>query len=191
MTGDPAELTATELLAAYRTGEVSPVEACDAVLARIAEANPVLNAFRVVDEQTFHVAATARDQPGIWLHDMVLERAGGEAADLEALKHGLETAFIMVMRGVDVTKRAWGSYKQARAEAGLSKPKTDRFGYSAFVYVGDTDEEAVKIGSKLLWFVNTSMKSAPLTGARCESANNAASTGELVCNTTPPMCVSS
>jgi alkanesulfonate monooxygenase SsuD/methylene tetrahydromethanopterin reductase-like flavin-dependent oxidoreductase (luciferase family) len=68
---------------------------------------------------------------------------------------------IMVMRGVDVTKRAWGAYKQARAEAGLPKAKTDRFGYSAFVYVGDTDDEAVKVGSKLLWFVNTSMKSAP------------------------------
>ena len=68
---------------------------------------------------------------------------------------------IMVMRGVEVTKRAWASYRQARAEAGLSKPATDRFGYSAFVYVGDSDEEAVRVGSKLLWFVNTSMKSAP------------------------------
>jgi alkanesulfonate monooxygenase SsuD/methylene tetrahydromethanopterin reductase-like flavin-dependent oxidoreductase (luciferase family) len=68
---------------------------------------------------------------------------------------------IMVMRGVEVTKRAWASYRQARAEAGLSKPATDRFGYSAFVYVGDTDEEGVRVGSKLLWFVNTSMKSAP------------------------------
>src|ERR1700693_1530861 len=47
---------------------------------------------------------------------------------------------IMVMRGVDVTKRAWGAYREARAEAGLAKPATDRFGYSAFVYVGDTDE---------------------------------------------------
>src|SRR5689334_19786915 len=37
---------------------------------------------------------------------------------------------IMVMRGVDVTKRAWASYRQARAEAGLAKPTTDRFGYS-------------------------------------------------------------
>ena len=37
---------------------------------------------------------------------------------------------------------------EARAEAGLSKPATDRFGYSAFVYVGDTDEEAVRVGTK-------------------------------------------
>ncbi|HWD56953.1 MAG TPA: LLM class flavin-dependent oxidoreductase, partial [Stellaceae bacterium] len=68
---------------------------------------------------------------------------------------------IMVMRGVDVTKRAWGAYRDARKEAGLPAPATDRFGYSAFVYVGDTDEEGVRVGSKLLWFVNTSMKSAP------------------------------
>ena len=68
---------------------------------------------------------------------------------------------IMVMRGVDVTKRAWGAFRDARKEAGLPAPSTDRFGYSAFVYVGDTDEEGVRVGSKLLWFVNTSMKSAP------------------------------
>jgi aspartyl-tRNA(Asn)/glutamyl-tRNA(Gln) amidotransferase subunit A len=48
---NPAELTATELLAAYRAGEVSPTEACDAVLARIAEADPAINAFVLVDEQ--------------------------------------------------------------------------------------------------------------------------------------------
>ena len=52
---------------------------------------------------------------------------------------------IMVMRGVEVTKRTWASYHEAQAEAGLPKPKTDRFGYSAFVYVGDTDEEGVRV----------------------------------------------
>ncbi|HEX5403294.1 MAG TPA: amidase [Pseudonocardiaceae bacterium] len=65
MTGDPAELTAIELLAAYRTGDLSPVEACDAVLARIADADPVLNAFRVVDEQRARkLAAESADR---WL----------------------------------------------------------------------------------------------------------------------------
>jgi alkanesulfonate monooxygenase SsuD/methylene tetrahydromethanopterin reductase-like flavin-dependent oxidoreductase (luciferase family) len=62
---------------------------------------------------------------------------------------------IMVMRGVEVTRRAWASYRRAREEAGLAKPSTDRFGYSAFVYVGDTDEEGVRVGSKLLWFVSS------------------------------------
>lgn len=46
---NPADLTATDLLAAYRSGELSPTEACDAVLARIDERNPELNAYLLVD----------------------------------------------------------------------------------------------------------------------------------------------
>jgi alkanesulfonate monooxygenase SsuD/methylene tetrahydromethanopterin reductase-like flavin-dependent oxidoreductase (luciferase family) len=59
------------------------------------------------------------------------------------------------------TKRAWAAYRRARDEAGLPAPALDRFAYTAFVYVGDTDEEGVEIGSKLLWFLNTSLKQAP------------------------------
>jgi alkanesulfonate monooxygenase SsuD/methylene tetrahydromethanopterin reductase-like flavin-dependent oxidoreductase (luciferase family) len=68
---------------------------------------------------------------------------------------------VLVLRGADETKRAWAAYRQARAEAGLPKVPIDHFGYAAFVYVGDTHDEGVQIGSKLLWFVNTSLKSAP------------------------------
>jgi len=53
------------------------------------------------------------------------------------------------------------AYRRARDEAGLSPPALDRFAYTAFVYVGDTDEEGVEVGSKLLWFLNTSLKQAP------------------------------
>jgi hypothetical protein len=35
------------------------------------------------------------------------------------------------------------------------------FGYAAMVYVGETDEEGIRIGSKILWFLNTSLKTAP------------------------------
>ena len=38
---------------------------------------------------------------------------------------------------------------------------TDNFAYAAFVYVADTEEEGRRVGSKLLWFLNTSLKSAP------------------------------
>jgi hypothetical protein len=38
---------------------------------------------------------------------------------------------------------------------------TDNFAYAAFVYVGDTDEEGLRVGEKLLWFLHTSLKSAP------------------------------
>ena len=67
----------------------------------------------------------------------------------------------LVLRGMDGTKRAWAAYRQAREAAGLPEPGLDRFAYTAFVYVGDTDEEGVRVGSKLLWFLNTSLKSAP------------------------------
>ncbi len=68
---------------------------------------------------------------------------------------------VLVLRGVDGTKRAWAAYRSARAEAGLPTVTTDRFAYAGFVYVGDTHEEGVRVGSKLLWFLNTSLKSAP------------------------------
>ncbi|ETX07604.1 MAG: hypothetical protein ETSY2_10250 [Candidatus Entotheonella gemina] len=68
---------------------------------------------------------------------------------------------VLVLRGADETNRAWAAYRQARAEAGLPKVGTDHFAYAALVYVGDTHEEGVEIGSKLLWFLNTSLKSAP------------------------------
>jgi alkanesulfonate monooxygenase SsuD/methylene tetrahydromethanopterin reductase-like flavin-dependent oxidoreductase (luciferase family) len=68
---------------------------------------------------------------------------------------------VLVLRGVDGTKRAYAAYRKARAEAGLPSLSTDHFAYSAFVYVGDTDAEGVRGGEKLLWFLNTSLKSAP------------------------------
>ncbi len=44
-----ADCTATELVNLYRTGQASPVEAARAVLVRIAELDPVLNAYCLVD----------------------------------------------------------------------------------------------------------------------------------------------
>src|SRR6266403_2411646 len=68
---------------------------------------------------------------------------------------------VLVLRGPEGTKRAYAAHRQARAEAGLPKVTTDNFAYAAFVYVGDTDEEGMRVGSKLLWFLHTSLKSAP------------------------------
>ncbi len=67
----------------------------------------------------------------------------------------------VVLRGIEGTKRAWSAYREARVEAGLPEAPLDRFAYAAFVYVGDTDEEGIEVGSKLLWFLNTSLKQAP------------------------------
>jgi alkanesulfonate monooxygenase SsuD/methylene tetrahydromethanopterin reductase-like flavin-dependent oxidoreductase (luciferase family) len=68
---------------------------------------------------------------------------------------------VLVLRGAEGTRRAWSAYRQARAELGLPPMNTDHFAYAAFVYVGDTHEEGLRVGSKLLWFLNTSLKSAP------------------------------
>ena len=53
--------TATELLALYRSKAASPVEATQAVLARIAQLNPQLNAFCLVDEAAALHAARASE----------------------------------------------------------------------------------------------------------------------------------
>jgi alkanesulfonate monooxygenase SsuD/methylene tetrahydromethanopterin reductase-like flavin-dependent oxidoreductase (luciferase family) len=68
---------------------------------------------------------------------------------------------VLVLRGPEGTRRAYAAHRQARAQAGLPKVTTDNFAYAALVYVGDTDEEGLRVGSKLLWFLHTSLKSAP------------------------------
>jgi alkanesulfonate monooxygenase SsuD/methylene tetrahydromethanopterin reductase-like flavin-dependent oxidoreductase (luciferase family) len=68
---------------------------------------------------------------------------------------------VLVLRGAEGTRKAWASYRKARVEAGLPKVTTDHFAYAALVYVGDTDAEGLRIGEKLLWFLNTSLRSAP------------------------------
>jgi alkanesulfonate monooxygenase SsuD/methylene tetrahydromethanopterin reductase-like flavin-dependent oxidoreductase (luciferase family) len=65
------------------------------------------------------------------------------------------------LRGVEGTRRAWQAYCDARDAAGLPRPATDRFAYMGFTYVGDTDQEAIRIGAKSLWFLNVGLKSAP------------------------------
>ncbi|GGV08779.1 amidase [Actinomadura cremea] len=49
---EPADLTAAELIDAYRDGTLSPVGAAEAVLARIERDDPKLNAFCLVDADT-------------------------------------------------------------------------------------------------------------------------------------------
>ena len=59
-----ADCTATELINLYRTAQASPVEATQAVLARVAELNPVLNAFCLVDADS--ALASARASEARW-----------------------------------------------------------------------------------------------------------------------------
>ena len=56
---DLTQCTATELLTLYASGQASPVDATQAVLARIARLNPQLKAFVLVDEPAALAAAQA------------------------------------------------------------------------------------------------------------------------------------
>src|SRR6202451_3973754 len=94
-----------------------------------------------------------RPHPPMWA------ATGDPATSAEIARRGYVNA--LVLRGPDASKRAFDAYKDARREAGLPAPGTDRFAYAVLCGVGDTDEEGLAIGSKTLWFLNTSLKQAP------------------------------
>jgi aspartyl-tRNA(Asn)/glutamyl-tRNA(Gln) amidotransferase subunit A len=61
---DTAHLTASEMLEGFRTGILSPVEATEAVLARIEEADPSVNAFCLVTAE--EALSAARESEERW-----------------------------------------------------------------------------------------------------------------------------
>jgi aspartyl-tRNA(Asn)/glutamyl-tRNA(Gln) amidotransferase subunit A len=63
-TTDLTQCTAHELLRLYRTGQASPIEATQAVLARIEQLNPQINAFCLVDATS--ALASARSSEARW-----------------------------------------------------------------------------------------------------------------------------
>ena len=94
-----------------------------------------------------------RPHPPFWA------ATGDPETSAELGRRGMVNA--LVLRGPEASKRAFDTYRAARAEAGLPPPGTDRFAYAVLCYVGDTDEEGLRIGAKNLWFLNTSLKQAP------------------------------
>ncbi|MDT0301859.1 amidase [Streptomonospora wellingtoniae] len=58
----PAWMPATELLGAYARGELSPVEATEAVLEAVERGNPALNAFCLVDAEAAREAARGSEE---------------------------------------------------------------------------------------------------------------------------------
>ncbi|HUZ73258.1 MAG TPA: LLM class flavin-dependent oxidoreductase [Stellaceae bacterium] len=144
-----------------------------------ANANPVLNVERYWEAiDLITKALTHRDGPFSWEgkhfthrhvniwpppwqrpHPRMWSATGDPETASEVGRRGL--VHVLVLRGPEGTKRAYAAHRRARAEAGLPKVTTDNFAYAALVYVGDTDEEGRRIGGQLLWFLNTSLKSAP------------------------------
>lgn len=92
-------------------------------------------------------------------HPRMWAATGDPRSAAEVGRRGM--THVLVLRGPEGTRNAYEAHKAARREAGLPKVTTDNFAYAAMVYVGDTDEEGIEGGRKLLWFLNTSLKSAP------------------------------
>jgi len=92
-------------------------------------------------------------------HPRLWAATGDPRSAAEVGRRGM--THVLVLRGAEGTKRAYQAHRQARVEAGLPPVTTDNFAYAAFVYVGDSEEEGRRVGAKLLWFLNTSLKSAP------------------------------
>lgn len=65
MSDDIALLSATDLLKLYRRKQLSPVEATQTALDRIARHNPALNAYCLIDAE--HALASARESEARWL----------------------------------------------------------------------------------------------------------------------------
>jgi alkanesulfonate monooxygenase SsuD/methylene tetrahydromethanopterin reductase-like flavin-dependent oxidoreductase (luciferase family) len=91
-------------------------------------------------------------------HPPLWAATGDAATAAELGRRGMINAIFL--RGVEGTVRAWSAYRKARADAGLPKPGPDRFAYMGFTYVGDSDEEGVRVGGKSLWFLTTGARSA-------------------------------
>ena len=68
----------------------------------LSERVPVLEhmGFRVVDERTYQIEPAGPAAHPVWLHDMMIERQGAGAIDLDTLKTRLEACFLVVMRGL-------------------------------------------------------------------------------------------
>jgi aspartyl-tRNA(Asn)/glutamyl-tRNA(Gln) amidotransferase subunit A len=78
-----ADRTATELVDLYRSGQASPVEATQAVLARISELDPTLNAFCIVDED--RALASARASEARWQKNAPMDILDGVPVSIKDL----------------------------------------------------------------------------------------------------------
>jgi alkanesulfonate monooxygenase SsuD/methylene tetrahydromethanopterin reductase-like flavin-dependent oxidoreductase (luciferase family) len=92
-------------------------------------------------------------------HPQFWAATGDPATSAEIGRRGYINA--LVLRGPEASKRAFDAYKDARRVAGLPAAGTDKFAYAVLCGIGDTDEEGLAVGSKTLWFLNTSLKQAP------------------------------
>jgi len=128
---DLADCTATELLALYRSGQASPTEATQAVLARIDRLNPKLNAYCLVAHDEALASATQSTER--WRRQAPIGPLDGVPASIKDLILTRGWPTLRGSRTVD-PKQAWDIDAPATArlrEAGavlLGKTTTPEFG---------------------------------------------------------------
>lgn len=125
MSRDLAYLTATELVARYAKKELSPVEATQAVLERIEEADRVVNAFCVVDVDA--ALEAARDSEERW-------RRGEPAGPVDGVPASIKDMFLT---------RGWPTLRGSRTvdpdqEWTVDAPCVARLRESGAVLLGKT-----------------------------------------------------
>ncbi len=98
---DLTQLTATELLDLYRTGQASPVEALEQVLDRTDRLNPALNAFCLIDAEAGMAAARTSEQR--WVDH---RRDGSPVGDLDGVPATIKDV---------LTTKGWPTLRGSRA----------------------------------------------------------------------------
>jgi aspartyl-tRNA(Asn)/glutamyl-tRNA(Gln) amidotransferase subunit A len=131
MNTDLADLCAHELVRLYRHGQTSPVEATQAVLARIGRLNPALGAFVLVDAEA--ALAAARESEARWRSGQPLSALDGVPTSIKDLILTKGWPTLRGSRTID-PKQPWEVDAPATArlrEAGavlLGKTATPEFG---------------------------------------------------------------
>jgi aspartyl-tRNA(Asn)/glutamyl-tRNA(Gln) amidotransferase subunit A len=125
-----ADNNATELLALFRSGQASPVEATQAVLARIDQLNPRLNAFRLVAHE--QALQSARHSEARW---QKFRRGGEPCGALEGVPVSIKDL---------VLTRGWSTLRGSRTVDpeqawDVDAPATSRLREAGAVLLGKTN----------------------------------------------------
>ncbi|MFM8864522.1 MAG: amidase [Limnohabitans sp.] len=129
MTTDLTQCPAHELIALYRSGQASPVEATQAVLARIERLNPQLNAFCLVDADA--ALAAARDSQARW---QAHRSSGAPVGELEGVPTSIKD--LILTRGWPTLRGSRTIDPQQPWEA--DAPATARLREAGVVLLGKT-----------------------------------------------------
>lgn len=112
MSDDLTQLTAARLSALYRKGKASPVETLKAVLKRTERLNPVINAFRHIDDDAASKAARASERR--WKKGEPLSPIDGVPVSIKELVRVNGWAASM---GSKLTDKTWSRRMHRRSHA--------------------------------------------------------------------------